>query len=53
MAEFVQRASVGPIPGAALLACGLIFYLAWFAVAVGTLRIERAAHGKGRRVSMG
>ena len=53
MAEFVQRASVGPIPGAALLACGLIFYLAWLTVAVVTLRIERAAHGKGRRVSMG
>ena len=53
IAEFVQRASVGPIPGAAMLACGLMFYMAWLAVAVVTLYIERAAHGKGRRVTMG
>ena len=53
IAEFVQRGFVGPIPGAAMLACGLMFYMAWLAVAVVTLYIERAAHGKGRRVTMG
>lgn len=53
IAEFVQRAAVGPIPGSAMLACGVIFYGIWLAVGVVTLRVERAAHGKGRRVSMG
>lgn len=53
MSEFVQRAAVGPISGTAMLTFGLIFYGGWLAVALGTLHVERVAHGKGHRVSMG
>lgn len=52
-AEFVQRAAIGPIPGWVMLGAGVIYYIFWVAIAVGTLRIERSAHGQGRRVSMG
>ncbi len=51
--EFVQRASVGPIPGEVLLTSGLIFNGAWLAFALVTFHLDRVAHGKGKRVSMG
>ena len=53
IAEFVQRAAVGPIPGEVLLASGVIFNGAWLAFALVTFHLDRVAHGKGRRVSMG
>lgn len=53
LGEFVERASVGPIPGEAMLICGLIFYAFWLAVGIITLHAERVAHGQGWRVSMG
>lgn len=52
-AEFVQRAAVGPVPGWLMLLGGVVFYGTWITVALVTLRIERAAHGQDRRVSMG
>ena len=52
-AEFVQRASVGPIPGEVLLLSGVIFNGAWLAFALVTFHLDRVAHGKGTRVSMG
>jgi uncharacterized membrane protein len=53
LAELVQRASVGPIPGELLLLCGVIFVGAWLAFALVTFHLDRVAHGKGKRVSMG
>lgn len=53
MAEFVQRASLGPIPGEVLLMSGLAFNGAWLAFALVTYHLDRVAHGKGKRVSMG
>jgi uncharacterized membrane protein len=53
VAEFVQRASVGPIPGEVVLLSGLIFNGAWLAFALVTFHLDRVAHGKGKRVSMG
>ncbi len=53
IAEFVERASVGPIPGELVLAGGLIFNGTWLAFALITLHLDRTAHGKGRRVTMG
>lgn len=52
-AEFVHRASVGPIPGEVLLMSGVIFNGAWLAFALVTFHLDRVAHGKGTRVSMG
>lgn len=51
--QFIDRATIGPVPGWLILLLGLIFYSSWIAVALVTLRIERIAHGRGRRVSMG
>jgi uncharacterized membrane protein len=53
LAEFVQRASIGPIPGELVLLGGLIFNGAWLVFALVTFHFDRVAHGKGKRVSMG
>lgn len=52
-AELVQRASVGPIPGELLLLCGVFFVGTWLAFALITFHLDRAAHGRGKKVSMG
>lgn len=53
MAEFVSRASIGPIPGEFVLFGGAVFHAAWMVFAAFTYHLDRVAHGKGRRVSMG
>lgn len=53
IAEFVQRASVRPIPGEVLLASEVVFNGAWLAFPLVTFHLDRVAHGKGTRVSMG
>jgi len=49
--EFVDRAGIGPIPGWAVLCCGLIYNLCWVVLAIGTYWADRHAHG--RRTSAG
>jgi uncharacterized membrane protein len=51
-AEFVDRASIGPIPGAVILFAGLLFNGSWIAFALITYRIDQSKHGV-HRVSMG
>jgi len=53
LAQFVDRATIGPLPGWVVLLCGLIFHASWIVFAFVTLRVERVAHGRGHRVSMG
>ena len=53
MTEFVQRASLGPMPGEVLLVSGLAFNGAWLVFALATYYLDRVAHGKGKKVSMG
>ncbi len=53
LAQFVDRATIGPLPGWVVLLCGLIFHASWIVFAFVTLRVERIAHGRGHRVSMG
>jgi uncharacterized membrane protein len=50
--EFVERASIGPIPGAIILCAGLVFNGGWIAFALITYRLDYAKHGADR-VSMG
>jgi len=50
--EFVERASIGPIPGTVILLAGLFFNGGWIAFALVTYQLDRAKHG-GQRVSMG
>src|SRR5208282_4320913 len=51
--EFVQRAAIGPIPGEAILAAGLLFNVTWAVFALVTYLHDRTKHGERRRVSMG
>jgi uncharacterized membrane protein len=44
--ELVDRAAIGPIPGWAVLCCGLIYNLAWIVLAVVPYWLDRRAHGK-------
>jgi len=53
LSQFVDRATIGPLPGWVVLSCGLIFHASWIVFAFVTLRTERIAHGRGHRVSMG
>lgn len=53
LAEFVDRAAIGPLPGTAVLAAIACFHSAWIAFALATYHWDRIAHGRGRRVTMG
>jgi uncharacterized membrane protein len=54
MAQLVQRAALGPIPGEIMLLCGLLFSGGWIAFAVVTFFLDRAKHGtRPTRVTMG
>lgn len=48
-AEFLDRAAIGPIPGLAVVLCGLVFHGTWVAIMLATLRIERRAR-TGRKL---
>ena len=50
--EFVQRAAIGPIPGEAILAAGVLFNGAWIIFALVTSYSDNISHPAGR-VSMG
>ncbi len=47
-AEMVDRAAVGPLPGLAVAACGLFYYIFWFAFALATLWLDQQRHGARR-----
>ena len=42
--EFADRATIGPIPGWAVLGCGLVYNLCWIVLAVGTYWADRRTH---------
>lgn len=54
LAEAMQRAEVGPIPGWAMLLGGLMFNGAWITVALVTLHLDRIKHRqRASSVAMG
>jgi uncharacterized membrane protein len=54
LAEFIDRAAVGPIPGSVVLVIGVLYNLGWLAFAFGTMWLDRRKHGdKGGVVAMG
>jgi len=54
LAEFVDRAAVGPIPGWIVLMAGFAYNFGWLALALGTMWFDQRRHGaKGDRVAMG
>ena len=50
-AEFVDRAAIGPIPGEAILAAGVLFNGAWITFAIFSWYTDQISHPTGR-VSM-
>ena len=53
-AQFVERASVGPIPGRIVLLMGVAYNLGWLAFALGTKWLDQRTHGaRGDSVAMG
>jgi len=52
LAEFVDRAAVGPIPGWIVLAIGFAYNSGWLAFALGTMWLDQREH-RGDRVAMG
>jgi uncharacterized membrane protein len=46
--ELAARAAVGPLPGEAVLVCGLFYNLAWIGTAVITLQMDKASHRHSR-----
>src|SRR5205814_8693932 len=54
LGEFVERAEIGPIPGWAVLGCGLIYNLGWGFLALFTYWLDRRAHaGRTSAAAMG
>jgi uncharacterized membrane protein len=51
--EFVQRASLGPLPGAVVLIAGALFNGGWMGFALVSYWLDRAKHGDGHLVAGG
>ena len=48
VAEFFDRAAIGPIPGEVIILCGILYNLAWISLALATLYLDRVSHRGGR-----
>ena len=46
LAELMQRAAVGPVPGELMLLGGVLFNGNWIALAIVTYFLDRAKHGQ-------
>src|SRR5438034_4206547 len=53
LAEFSDRAAVGPIPGWIVLMIGFAYNFGWLAFALGTMWLDQREHGAGGAVAMG
>jgi uncharacterized membrane protein len=54
LAEFSDRAAVGPIPGWFVLLVGVAYNLGWLGFALGTMWLDQRQHGPRREaVAMG
>lgn len=53
VAEFFERAAVGPVPGTVVIAFGLLLHGTWLAITVLTYRYEKRNRRKGALISIG
>lgn len=53
MAEFFQRAAIGPVPGTVVITLGLLFHGTWLAIAIFTLRHELRNRRKTALIAIG
>ena len=52
VAEFLDRAAVGPLPGWSVLLAGVIFHGIWVAIALATLQVERRSRTGRKLISI-
>jgi uncharacterized membrane protein len=52
VAEYVERAAIGPVPGGVVLLAGVAFHGSWIALALVTLRIEQRYRRPGALISI-
>lgn len=52
VAQFVERAAIGPIPGIVVVLAGVTFHAGWVLVALVTLQIERRARTGRKLISI-
>mgnify|MGYP000026504335 FL=1 len=50
-AELMERAAIGPVPGAFMLICGLLYNGAWITIALVTLHLDKASHRDSRQAA--
>ena len=53
VAEFFERAAIGPVPGTVTITLGLMFHGTWLAIAVLTLRHEQRNRRKTALIAIG
>jgi uncharacterized membrane protein len=53
IADLVDRAAVGPIPGWMFLTAGIVYNFGWVGFALWTLWLDRRKHGDRSKVAMG
>lgn len=53
LAEFADRAAVGPIPGWVVVIVGVVYNLGWLAFALGTMWLDQRKRGADAVVAMG
>ena len=49
---FLDRASVGPVPGLVVVLAGVVFHGGWAALAIVTYQVEKRRRAKARLISM-
>jgi uncharacterized membrane protein len=52
VAQFLDRAAVGPIPGLVVVLAGVAFHGGWIVLALWTLRIEKRARSGRKLISI-
>jgi len=52
IAEFFERAAVGPIPGELVILAGVVFHGGWLMIALVTVRVERQHRRPGALISI-
>jgi uncharacterized membrane protein len=50
--QFLERAAIGPVPGLAVVLCGVVFHGAWIVIAIATLQIEKRQRSSQHLISI-
>lgn len=53
LSEFLDRAAIGPIPGAVVVLAGIAFHGTWIVIALATLMVERRRRSESKLIAIG